>query len=268
MNARQSLTMVVLLVLVAACGRRDPPPQPVDETIDPKVAAFEAKRLEYEHKLEAMPVAELAREVATDSSQHIEPFNSAAVREVRRRGGDVAKELAASLREPNASSHLGLLALLDVSPEVYRTVDADFRYDVLTDALRTAEYFNAWGVPHLFLTQPAGRAIICEGPAMEKYLYTLLEDERPALVWGGSDVGEQSEAYRYRVKDYAWALIYEARGQPLKDIPSTPDERNKLIAEVLKQPPNGARAKGVVSKTYDCRDDSPTQQKATTAAAR
>jgi hypothetical protein len=37
---------------------------------------------------------------------------------------------------------------------------------------------------------------------------------------------------------------------------------------VLKQPPNGARAKGVVSKTYDCRDDSPTQQKATTAAAR
>jgi hypothetical protein len=138
---------------------------------------------------------------------------------------------------------------------------------VLTDALRTAEYFNAWGVPHLFLTQPAGRAIICEGPAMEKYLYTLLNDERPALVWGGSDAGEQSEMYHYRVMDYAWALIYEARGQPLQEIPSTPEERNKLIDEMRKQPPNPARARKAESNTYDCRDDSPTKQNATTAAS-
>jgi hypothetical protein len=267
MNARHSLTVVALLLLVSACGK-DPKPQPVDETIDPQLAAFENRRVEYEHKLENMPVAELAREVATDSSQHVEPFNSAAVREVRRRGADVAKELAASLREPDASSHLALLAVLDVSPEVYRTVDPDFRYQVLTDALRQAEYFNAWGVPHLFLTQPAGRAIICEGRGMEKYLYTLLNDDRPALVWGGSDAGEQSEAYRYRVMDYAWALIYAARGEPLENIPSTQDDRNKQIEELRKQPPNSARAKAVVSSIYDCRDDSRTQQNATTAAAR
>lgn len=235
--------LAVLLLLTVACERK-PSPTPVDESVDPELAEFEEKRLERERKLEAMPVPELARELASDSAQHVEPFNSAAVREVRRRVRDGAKpeeiaaiatELKASLRDPDARSHLGLLALRNVSPDVYRSVDADFRYQVLTDALRSAEFFNAWGVPHLFLTQPAGRAITCEDSGIEKYLYPLLDLDKPTLIWGGSEAGAEHDEYAYRVKDYAWALIYAERGEPVANIPKSPKERDLLIEQTKKE---------------------------------
>jgi hypothetical protein len=238
----------------------------VDESLDPGLAAFEEKRLERERQLDAMPVPQLAEAVATDSAQHIEPFNSAAVRELKGRGPEVAKELVATLREPDARSHLGLLTLLEVNPTVYRTLDPDFRYRVLTDALKTATYFNAWGVPHLFLDQPAGRAIVCEDPGIEKYLYALLDDTREALIWGGSDVAEDAGEYQYRVKDYAWALLYAQRDQAITDVPTSRTDRDRQIDETRKQPPGSARARVTASRNEICNRYGVSAQSATAAA--
>jgi hypothetical protein len=261
---------VCLLALSAGCEREPPPTPPVSEDLDPSLAAFEKKRVEREQQLSAMPVVELAQAVASDSAQHVEPFNSAAVREIRKRAKDrkpeerdaLAKELAATLKEADARSHLGLVAVREVSPTVYRAVDADFRYRVLTDALARSEYFNAWGVPHLFLDQPAGRTIICENRGIERYLYPLLDLDQPTPVFGGGEIVEEHEAYGYRVKDYAWALLNQLRGTPV-EIPMSPKERDVLIEQTKRVPPASDKIP-VGQPTIDCGEanDTPDQTQA------
>ena len=238
----------------------------VDETLDPGLAAFEETRRKRERELDEMPLTQLAEAVASDSAQHVEPFNSAAVRELKGRGPEVAKELVSNLREPDARSLLGLLTLLEINPTIYRTLDPDFRYRVLTEGLKTATFFNAWGVPHLFLDQPAGRAIVCEDSGIEKYLYTLLNDDRPAQIWGGSELAEDVAEYNYRIMDYAWALILANRDQPLPDV-ADPGKRSEEIAKLSKKPPNSARARATLSRNEICNRYAP-QQPATTAAAK
>lgn len=228
--------------IITSCVR-EPIEEAPAEQLDADLAQFEERRLERERTLAAMPVPELARQLTADSDSSVEPFNSAAVRDVRRRAREIrqkegsveelARELAATLTEPDASSHLGLLALLELSPEAYRAVYPHFRYRVLTDALSKAEYFNAWGIPHLFLTQPAGRAIIGEGRGIEPYLHPLLDLDRPTEVFGGSEAGAAHDEYKYRVKDYALALIYQARGTPI-ELPKDPAARDRLIEQTKK----------------------------------
>jgi hypothetical protein len=264
---KTSLVALACLAFVIGCGKKEegPTKPEVDETPDPGLVTFEENRRKRERELREMPLPQLAEAVASDSAQHVEPFNSAAVRELKGRGPEVAKELVANLREPDARSLLGLLTLLEVNPTVYRSLPPDFRYRVLTEGLKTAEFFNAWGVPHLFLDQPAGRAIVCEEPGIEKYLVTLLNDDRPALIWGGSELAEDAAEYNYRVKDYAWALILANRDQPLPDV-ADPGKRSEEIAKLGKQPPNSARARATASRNEICNRYAP-QQSATAAAA-
>jgi hypothetical protein len=263
---KASLAALVCLAFVTGCVQKEtgPTKPEVDETPDPGLVAFEENRRKRESELREMPLPQLAEAVASDSAQHVEPFNSAAVRELKGRGPDVAKELVENLREPDARSLLGLLTLLEVNPTAYRTLPPEFRYQVLAEGLRTATFFNAWGVPHLFLDQPAGRAIVCEEPGIEKYLYTLLNDDRPAQIWGGSEIAEDAAEYNYRVRDYAWALILAHRDQPLPDVVD-PGKRSEEIAKLSKQPPNSARQRAT-SRNEICNRYAP-QQAATTAAA-
>lgn len=258
MNATRWALVACVAAILAGCAREaDPPVQPpISEEVDPSLAEFEKKRLEKEERLAKLPVAELSQAVAEDSAQHVESFNSAAVREIRRRaeadpaqGDALAKKLAGSLREPDARSALGLMALRDLNPAVYQTVDANFRYQVLADALQKAEFYNAWGVPHLFLDQTASLTIICENRGIEKYLYPLLDNANPAPVFGGAEIVEEHDSYGYRVKDFAWALINRLRGTPV-EIPVSPKERDSLIDRMKKEPP-GSKVR-VGQRTDDC----------------
>jgi hypothetical protein len=86
-------------------------------------------------------------------------------------------------------------------------------------------YFNTWGLPHI-KWEEAAQAIIDEGSAAEKALVPLLTDKRDAPVWGGEDFAEY-QRYRYRVCDYAWAMLNEIRGQKIP-IPQDPAERDRL----------------------------------------
>ena len=56
----------------------------------------------------------------------------------------------------------------------------------------------------------------------------MLTDLRPAPMWGEDEVIE-SDAYKYRVADYALALILAVRGDD-QPIPQDPAARDRLIA--------------------------------------
>jgi hypothetical protein len=181
--------------------------------------------------LAGMGIRGLALQLEADSEQQLEPFNSLAYAEVVSRGEKVADDLRRQLTKPDRVSMLGLLALRQISPPAYQGVDSSFRVGVLIDSLRTSRYFNAWGLPHLYWEEPA-KAIIEEGRAAQGALLELLQDARPAPMWGEEEVVEY-QRYQYRVKDYAWAMLLAILGQS-DEIPADPSARDELIAQLAK----------------------------------
>lgn len=182
-----------------------------------------------ESTLAVMTVPQLAQELEQESRRGVEPFNSMPFRTLVGREPAAAQALRGLLVSPDRSSFLGLLAVRRMDSTQYRAVDQRFRIAVLIDALQGATYFNAWGLPHLSWEE-AAQALIDEGQAAEPALRPLLEDCRPAPMWGSEEVLE-SQRYGYRLCDYAWALIVSARGEQL-EVPEDPTERDRLIGEL------------------------------------
>ena len=196
---------------------------------DQQLEELSELRMAREKALSEMAVGDLAGALEEDSRRGLEPWNSQAVREVERRGADGAPQLAELLRSPDRSSFLGLMAIRLVDRETYARLDPELRTAVLVDALATSQYFNAFGLPHLYWEEPA-RAIIDEGAVAESPLSRLLRDTRPAPMWGQEEVVEY-EAYQYRVADYALALIRAIRGDE-EPVPQDPNERDELIRQL------------------------------------
>lgn len=231
---RGLIRTTVLVALVAAvltsCG------QSVESKAEQRIAERTKQLRDLARKLQAtkealarMDVPGLAAQLEADSERQLEPFNSLAYNEVVSRGQKVAQELRGQLSKPDRSSMLGLLALRQISSPTYQEVETPFRVAVLIDSLRTSTYFNSWGLPHLYWEEPA-KAIIEEGRAMVKPLTGLLQDARPAPMWGEEEVVEY-QRYQYRVKDYAWALLLSILGEK-REIPTDPGARDELIAQL------------------------------------
>jgi len=176
-----------------------------------------------------MNTAQLFEILQQESIEGKEPYNSMAYSELVSRGEQAAPELQSLLRNDDQSSLLGLLALREMDQTLYRQLDSAFRINVLVDALQNSKYFNTWGLPHLYWEE-AAQSIIDEGEAAQEPLMLLLDDTRPAPMWGEEEVVE-SNAYAYRVRDYAWALILAIRGNDLA-IPTDPAQRDELIKEM------------------------------------
>jgi hypothetical protein len=190
------------------------------------------KREAREKELESMTVAQLVNELQKDADRGTEPFNSMPYSELVSRGDRAASELHSLLRQADRSDFLSLLALRQMDSTLYLKLDPLFRVGVLVNALKMSEFFNAWGLPHLYW-EDAAQAIIDEGRAAEDELKQLLDDQRPAPMWGSDEVIEY-RMYSYRVRDYAWALLKEIRGEEL-DIPTDPKIRDELISDLLSQ---------------------------------
>jgi hypothetical protein len=200
------------------------------EILDKRTAVLQdaqKKRDARTQALKSMDVAHLAVELETDSKKGVEPFNSLAFAEMISRGKDAAGALAPAITKPDRASLLGLLALRRIGPDNYRQLSPDLRVNILINALKSSEYFNTWGMPHLSWEEGA-KAIIEEGRAADKPLQALLTDKRPAPVWGSEGYLEYQK-YRYRVCDYAWALRNEINGQKIQ-IPEDPAARDRLEA--------------------------------------
>lgn len=191
----------------------------------PVLEQAKQKRESLMRDLKAMDVPRLARELETESQKGGEPFNSLAFSEAVSRGEGLATGLVPLITKPDRSSLFALLALHKVNANAYQQVNQELRVNALVDALRTSKYFNTWGLPHL-KWEDAARTLIAEGRAAEKGLSALLTDKRDAPVWGGEDFAEY-QRYKYRVCDYAWAMLNEIRGQKV-EIPQDPAARDRL----------------------------------------
>jgi hypothetical protein len=176
--------------------------------------------------LQGMSGTDLVADLARESSRGVESFNSTAYREAARRGRKIAPDLLSALSRLDSGQLLPLLALREVSAADYARVPSGARASILVGTLQHARFFNAWGIPHLFW-EDAAKATIEMGAAADSALVGLLRDERPAPVWGSESAGEASR-YRYRVKDYAWAMLLAIRKRP-SAIPESPAERDRLI---------------------------------------
>ncbi len=174
-----------------------------------------------------MPAANLLHELERESLMGVEPFNSRAYREAVRRGADIGRQLRDSIDAFDRSELLTLLALRKADAVQYATIDPARRVQILVDSLKNGIFYNVWGIPHLYW-EDAARALIAEGQRAVPALEALFDDKREAPVWGDEEV-MVSRAYRYRVRDYAWALIREIQGAPIADMPRDPERRDRLI---------------------------------------
>lgn len=190
---------------------------------------------------------ERVHELEIESLRGIASFNSPDYDSLVAMGDTNAGKLKVRLKEPNRQYLLTLLALRAVSPDSYRDVRATLKTGILIDALNQATYFNAWGIPHRYWTEPDANtpalpdttrleepvdAIIELGEAAKPFLVDLLTENRSAPRWGSGEGFEGQGTNEYRVADYALALIRRIEG---KDFPETRAARDSLIQEYLGQ---------------------------------
>jgi len=190
------------------------------------------KRQVRESTFQRMNTEDLAQELIADSKRGVEPFNSLPYKLLLTRGSAAAGALKASLTGADRTSFLGLLALRGVDSAQYRSLSSAFRIGVLVDALKTAQTFNAWGLPHLSW-EDAAKALIAEGRPAEAALRPLLKDCRPAPMWGSEEVMESAK-YKYRLCDYVLALMLASRGERVT-IPVEPEARDRMIERLLQR---------------------------------
>ncbi|HWO35371.1 MAG TPA: hypothetical protein VNO32_41785 [Candidatus Acidoferrum sp.] len=220
-----SIVATLALIFFCGCGQQQTNPAFSSAADRAKqLTALQEKRQNYEASLKAMSNDQLAQVLASDSAKGREPFNSPAYRETVSRGAVAASALKSQLTRPDRGSLLPLLALRQVNPELYRSLDPAFRIGVLIDALKNSKYFNTFGIPMMYW-EDAAKAIIDEGEAASAPLTALLHDKRPAPVFG-SEGTEINRQYHYRVCDYAWALLMEIRHQKV-NMSTDPAERDR-----------------------------------------
>ena len=218
--------------VVWGCAPRQPTPPPEGRELLQQLEAGAATREAVEAELKAMDVPKLVKRLEADAARGVEPFNSLAYPEFVSRGPGVGEALASSIKAPDRTSFLTLLALREVDRDRYRSFNPELGIAILVDALGTSEYFNAWGMPHLYW-EDASEAIIEYDELAIEPLRQLLDDNREAPVWGSEEVLEYN-IYKYRVKDYAWALLMEIKGVEL-EVPIHPAERDNLIGTELRR---------------------------------
>lgn len=230
-------TLAAGLVLTVSCtpesaSQTKPENKSTFDETEKMLKEAQGKREARLAQLKSMDVNQLSSELAQESAKGTEPFNSMAYAEAVSRGDGVASGLKPASTKADRSSLLALLALRKVSAAQYGQLDGQLRVSILTDALKTSRYFNNWGLPS-GAWEDGAKAIIAEGRAAEPAMAALLRDTRPAPVWGSEGMMEYQK-YRYRVCDYAWALVNEIRNQRVP-IPPDAAERDKLIAATIKE---------------------------------
>jgi hypothetical protein len=91
------------------------------------------------------------------------------------------------------------------------------------------EWGNAWGIPGE-VEGPAAAHLAALGGAAVAPLAALLGDERP-VRYSGSQVATLGNAFRFRVKDLALALIRRIRGERV-EVHEDPAERDREVGRM------------------------------------
>jgi hypothetical protein len=232
-RSRTFVGVVCALLLLSPCASRAQTPNERAQLMKD----LQARRDGYASQLKEMDIRQLAARVEVDSLKGREPFNSMAYAELVSRGSQIAVELRALLTKADHTSLLGLLALRRMDDATYQAVPSAFRIAVFADSLRVAKTFNAWGLPGA-LRSNASDAFIAEGRSGDREavqaLTPLMRDKRPAPSWGSEDA-MLTKTYRFRVCDYAWAIVMAMRQEKIT-IARDPEQRDILIAKALSEP--------------------------------
>jgi hypothetical protein len=235
LQVRSSFAIIFYAALCLGCGKeKNSSIKGLSPERASQLSAMQEKRENRQKQLHSMSATQLVGELASDSAKGRESFNSSAYRETVSRGEAVAGELKQSLTRRDQSSLLALLALRQVSPGTYNSLEDSLRVAVLTSSLENSQYFNAWGIPN-FYWEDAAKALIEEGASAEPALLKLLGDKRPAPVFGSEGATVDAQ-FHYRVCDYAWALLNEITRQKV-EAPADPAERDRLIEKMSKESP-------------------------------
>jgi hypothetical protein len=170
--------------------------------------------------------------LVAESSKQKEPFNSLAYRELVTRKDVSADTLAAIVRRlKDRNALLPLILLRNLNGTAYKSLPAELRAGVLTDALRASKMFNTWGFPPFYLQDASVALIDCGRPAVPA-LKQMLRDTSAAPVFGSKQYMEYLH-YRYRLCDYALFFIRKIE-DPKFIFPTARDKRDSLISVELK----------------------------------
>jgi len=221
-----------LLALTASCGKgmhRVPPEQrKQQQQFQAQQEALDKLGKATEEKFKKMPVPELLAELEGAAETGREPFNAPAFREIITRK-DVVEPLVKSITTPSRKEYFKLMALKKLDASAYAKIPRRQGAEILIDALARSETFNAWGIPNHYWESSA-KAIVEYGADAVPGLEKLLNDKRPAPVWGSEEAMIYAR-YQFRVCDYALALLHEITPTRNKvELPVTPAERDALIA--------------------------------------
>lgn len=177
-------------------------------------------------KYRAMTDPELIADLEKAALKGREPFNAPAFREIITRK-NTATALYNSITDTTQKEFFKLMALKRLNGDLFMQINRRKGAAILTDALARSTTFNAWGIPQVYWESSA-KAIIEYGDTAVPYLVPLLDDRRPAPVWG-SEEAMLYDQYQYRVCDYAFALLLDIRKDKQITLARSPQERDKQI---------------------------------------
>lgn len=225
--------LTILCIAIYGCKKeqKNEIPENIKKTFTSKEDSVYKMIRESEAKYKEMSVPELIRKMEFDSEKGREQFNSPAYREITGRKNIIAEELFKSISGNTNKYLLSLLALRKINKELYLKLDPVIRAQILTDALAKSNYYNIWGLPHLYL-EDASHAMIESDTSAVTYLKQILKDNSKAELWGSEEVME-SKSYGYRKSDYAMFFIMRLKGDK-SEFPSKPQDRDIKIQELMK----------------------------------
>jgi len=138
---------------------------------------------------------------------------------------------------PDSSAFHLLLLLNEHHRSIYKELPKDVKAKVFCDALANTHFLNDWGSlgPTQSFDTNIAKLLIDLNSVALPFLYKMLDDKRPALLYG-SEEATLSKLYKYRRADFAYRyiMLILAR-EPTFSISTT--ERDELI-ELLKHEPH------------------------------
>lgn len=231
MKTNTLLLCALSSILVSACNTRRTVPaeqRAQERQFQVQQDSLDRQARATEERLRNMLVPELLAELEQGAARGREPFNAPAFREVLKRKNAVEPLFTSIGGGSSQREYFKLMALKRLDAATYGRIPARQGAAILTDALAKSETFNAWGIPNHYWESSA-KAIIEYGAEAVPYLDRLLDDTRPAPVWG-SEEAMIYEQFKFRVCDYALALLNEIAPRRKVELPVGVGERDALIA--------------------------------------
>ena len=170
-----------------------------------------------------------------DSKRHITAMESATLRGLELPPEEAERLASYAAAHPDETAYHALLGLRRASAPQYRALPASAKAAILCGALTTQTYLNDWG--YLHPREPhdgeAAKALAELGEAATRCLTPLLDDCRPASLFGGEEA-TMSGTYKYRRCDFAYRYLSQILGSTPGFDPD-PERRDNDIALLKKK---------------------------------